>query len=292
MRTADGTVLTTLTQARAFIDNHLPQLGTLESAGYRQRLSETIDALSQHAVDQATADRVGDAQLARQRALLAALRLNHMRPIASIAAARLRDIPEFSAFRMPLHRARTTHYVIAAGAMAKMARQYTQTFIDAGLAPDFIEQLEAAAESLRQCVVDRETTGTKRSAATAGLRLEASRGRKVLRVLSSLIEPTLKDDDALLAAWRTARHIRRPDTPHPVVFPLLGLVPTHTGVSGALTASTGAPADVVSAAPQLALPPAPIPEPVVNPETAPQSAAFNRAAQIISNDSESGATPS
>lgn len=282
MRTIDSTVLTTLMQARSFIDGHRPELGTIESAGYRQKLIDTIDALAQHAVDQAAADRMGDAQLARERALTAALRINHMRPIAAIAAARLRDVPEFTAFQMPPQRIRTTELAIAAEAMAKVARQYTSVFVDAGLAEDFSEQLDAAAESLRQCFVDRQTAGTKRHAATAGLRLEASRGRKVLRVLSSLIEPGLKNDEALLAAWHSARHIRRPERPQPVVYPLLTLVSTETSVSGVVTASTGAPAEAPADAPadastaapsELALLPAPIPNTFVSPEAATPAAA-------------------
>jgi hypothetical protein len=294
MRTIDSTVLTTLMEARSFIDGHLPELGTIESAGYRQKLIDTIDALEQHAVDQATADRMGDAQLAREHALTAALRINHMRPIAAIAAARLRDVPEFTVFQMPPQRIRTTELAIAAETMAKVARPYTSVFVDAGLAEDFTEQLEAAAESLRQCFIDRQTTATKRSAATAGLRLEASRGRKVLRVLSSLIEPRLKNDEALLAAWHSARHIRRPDRPQPVVHPLLTLVPTQTSVSGLPPASAGAPADapadaITTAPNELALPAAPIPDAFVSPEAAPRSSTFSRVAQIVGNDSEPGA---
>lgn len=226
MRTTDATVLSTLHQARAFIDSHIDQLGPLESAGYRRKLEEVISELEQFSVEQDTAHRTSKGQVARQRALCAALRLNHMRPIAAIAAARLREIPEFNAFRMPLHRAKTTELVIAADAMARMARAYASVFIEGGLAKDFVERLEAAARALADCVTERQTSLTLKAGASAGLRTEASRGRHVLRVLSALIEPKLEHDDALLAGWRTARHIRRPAKAQPVIFPLMGLAVT------------------------------------------------------------------
>jgi hypothetical protein len=241
MRTADAAVLTALEQARTFIDTHPQQLDQLESAGYRHKLDDVIASLKQLSVEQDASDRMSDGQLARQGALRATLRLNHMAPIAAIAAARLRDVPEFNAFQLPLYRAKTADLVIAADAMAKMARPYATTFIDAGLADDFVEQLEAAAKALADTLIDRQTSLTVRAGASAGLRTEASRGRHVLRVLSALIEPRLKNDEALLAGWRSARHIRRPASPQrPSVYPLLGLAFTQP-----------APA-------QLALPPAPI----------------------------------
>src|SRR6185437_4618067 len=87
MRTVDAAVLTALTQARTFIDTHLEALGDLESAGYRQKLTDAIAALEQYSIDQETAGRMSGAHAARQRALIAALRLNHMRPMAAIGAA-------------------------------------------------------------------------------------------------------------------------------------------------------------------------------------------------------------
>ncbi len=289
MRIIEAAVLTTLNRARAFIEDHIQQLGELESAGYRKRLDDAIAALQKHAVEQATAVRVGAGQTARQRALHSALRLNHMRPIAMVAAARLRETPEFNALRMPSRKTLPTQLVMAGEAMAKVAEQYAPVFIESGLAPDFVEQLEAAAQSLAECMTDRGTTTTMKVGATVGLRTEASRGRHVLRVLSALIEPRLEHDQALLTGWRTARHIRRPPTPQPVVLPLMGHVVGHEAASNASHATTPvASAAGTSALIQLALPAAPVTGSVVDSSATPLRDVFSRAIQIIAGRNDGG----
>jgi hypothetical protein len=292
MRIIETAVLTTLNRARAFIDAHLQQLGELESAGYRRKLDAVIAALQNHAVEQDAAIRIGAGRTARQRALRSALRLNHMRPIAMVAAARLRETPEFNSLRMPSRKTVPAQLVVAGEAMAKVSKQYTPVFIESGLAPDFVEQLEAAARSLAECITDRETTTTMKIGASAGLRTEASRGRHVLRVVSALIEPRFADNPALLAEWRTARHIRRPPTPQPVVFPLMGRARAHETANDAPTANAQATSAAAGPTPvQLALPPAAA-EPVVTTSSTPLRDAFSRAIQIIAGRNDpSGATP-
>ena len=289
MRMIEAAVLTTLNRARAFIDAHRQQLGELESAGYRRKLDDVIAALQNHAVDQDAAIRIGAGRTTRQRALRSALRLNHMRPIAMVAAARLRDTPEFNALRMPSRKTLPAQLVVAGEAMAKVATQHAPVFIESGLAPNFVEQLEAAAQSLADCMTDRGTTAAMQVGASAGLRTEASRARQVLRVLSALIEPRLSGNPALLAEWRTARHIRRPPTPQPVVFPLLGLAVNPNIATSTPTANAQATSGAAAAQPvQLALPPASVAERVVNSAErvvnspgAPLRDAFSRAIQII-----------
>jgi hypothetical protein len=291
MRIVEGTVLTTLTRARTFIDSHREQLGQLESAGYRQKLDDVIAGMERYAVDQESARRIGAGQLARQRSLRAGLRLTHMRPIATIAAARLRETPELNELRMPSRKTLPRQLVIAAEAMATMARPYAPVFIASGLAPDFAEQLEAAAQALAECMTDRDTTATVRAGATAGLRTEASRARHVLRVLSALIEPRLADDPAMLVGWRAARHIRQLATRQPAVFPLMGLALARgTGIVAPpanTEAPSGAPAPTTV---PLALPAAPAAAPIITASSSPVRSVFSRAIQIIAGRNDEDAT--
>ena len=91
MQTKHTAVLNTLQRVQRFMDTNAEALGTLNTSGYRHILDEVADALSGHAVSQAASKRVGSGETAKQRVLRNALKLNHMRPIASVAAAQLKQ---------------------------------------------------------------------------------------------------------------------------------------------------------------------------------------------------------
>jgi hypothetical protein len=64
-----------------------------------------------------------------------------MRPIAMIAAAQLKQGPEFSALRMPPANVTSRRLIAAAGAMVAAATNYASAFTSAGMRADFLEQL-------------------------------------------------------------------------------------------------------------------------------------------------------
>src|SRR4051812_19617001 len=101
MQTKHIAVLNALQRAQRFMDMNAAALGTLNASGYRRILDDVVASLGAHAVNQATAQRVGLGETARQRVLRNALKLNHMRPISRVAAAQLRSVPEFTALGMP-----------------------------------------------------------------------------------------------------------------------------------------------------------------------------------------------
>jgi hypothetical protein len=96
--------------------------------------------------------------------------------------------------------------VTAAMGMARAARVHQDAFFAAGFAPDFIEQLVAAAEALKAGISDRGQTTAARSAATAGLEEEARVARTNLRLIDALIRASVTDK-ALLAEWRGIRRV-------------------------------------------------------------------------------------
>jgi len=205
MQSQHTVVLNTLQGVQRFMDTNVGALGTLNTSGYRKILDEVVDTLGGHAVNQATSKRVGSGETARQRVLRNALKLNHMRPIAAVAAAQLKQVPEFTALKMPPTNSTSRQLIAAAGAMGAAAANYSKTFVDAGLAPDFLAQLRAAAAALEASITNRGTTQTLQTSATAGLRAEAMRGRETVRVLDSLIEPKIAGDTVLLVQWKAAR---------------------------------------------------------------------------------------
>jgi hypothetical protein len=209
------TVLNTLQRVQRFMDTNAGTLGSVNTSGYRHVLNDTVTALQDHAVNQSASQQKGQGETAKQRALRSALRENHMRPIATIAAAELPDVPEFVAFRMPSSNLTSQRLIATAGAMRVAAQSHESTFITGGLASDFLDQLKAAAEALSQSLTDRGTSTTTQAAATAGLEATTTRGRAVVRVLNSLIQPQLAGNAALLTQWMTAKRFSGKTTPVP-----------------------------------------------------------------------------
>jgi alkanesulfonate monooxygenase SsuD/methylene tetrahydromethanopterin reductase-like flavin-dependent oxidoreductase (luciferase family) len=64
-----------------------------------------------------------------------------MAPVARIARADLPNTPEFRPLRMPRGRITPEKLAAAGSGMAQAAARYTDTFVAAGLSPDFVAQL-------------------------------------------------------------------------------------------------------------------------------------------------------
>jgi hypothetical protein len=205
MQTAHSTVLNTLMRVQRFMDTSADALGALNESGSRRTLDDVVTSLSSHAVNQAASKRVGSAETAKQRVLRNALKVNHMRPIATVAKAQLKQVPEFLALKMPAANTTSRRLIAAAGAMAVAAKNYAKTFTDAGNPADFLQQLQTAASALDASLTDRGATTSTQSGATAGLKAETARGRDAVKVLDSLIEPQLAGDTVLLVQWKSAK---------------------------------------------------------------------------------------
>jgi hypothetical protein len=133
--------------------------------------------------------------------------------------------------------------------MGKAAQGYENVFIGGGLPSDFLAQLQAAADAVSQSLTDRGTSTTTRAAATAGLNAATDRGRAVVRVLDSLIQPVLAGNAALLTQWKTAkRFVGRTSRIPATTFQAAAIgtnavqAPPGGSTSGATTGSGTAPA--------------------------------------------------
>ncbi len=205
MQAKHSMVLNTLQRVQRFMDANANALGTLNSSKYRKILDDAAASLSEHAVNQSASKRLGSGETAKQRVLQSALKVNHLRPIAAVAAAELKQIPEFLAFTMPPANGSSQQLIASAGGMAKAAALYVTTFTGSGLDPDFLVQLHAAADELNTSVANRGATKTIQNGATAGLDAEEAKGRKAVKVLNTLIEPKLAGDAVRLVQWQTAK---------------------------------------------------------------------------------------
>jgi len=207
MRYRQGRVLEALHSVQVFLDKHGDVLDAINKSGARRKVDAVAAELQAYAVQQDGGRRKAIGHTANQRELRLALRFT-MRPIAEAAAGSLRETPQFIALRLPSYRLKGMAMVAAAHAMADAAAPYVDVFVDAGLPPDFIEQLRRAAQALSHSYGERRDGETARTGATQGLTEAERRGRRALRILDALVIPALIHDGALLAAWRVARRIQ------------------------------------------------------------------------------------
>lgn len=206
MRIRQGTVLESLRRAQQFLDANQVVLGSINPSA-RQALDASIAKLTSFAVDQDAGRTSSKGATARKRALRAVLRNKHMKPIAVIARAKLRDVPEFTSLVMPPAQITAPRLIAAAAAMAEAGTKYESVFLASGLKADFAKDLVEAAGAVKASVDERAKNRGRHIGATAGLKAEEKQGRDAIRVLDALIVPMLDRNDPLLAEWRSARHV-------------------------------------------------------------------------------------
>jgi len=195
---------------QAFLDANDATLGTINKSGMRAELDAVVTALGQSSTSQAAGRVNAIGETANQRTLRLALRLNHMHPIASVARARLRSVPNFQAMTLPKPNTRVVSLIAHASGMAEAAQPYSQVFVDAGLPPDFLAKLTAAAGAVKASIDTRAAARGQRSGATGTLKDLVTRARLAIKALNAFVVPLLSGDVAhsgLLAEWKSARRV-------------------------------------------------------------------------------------
>jgi transcription initiation factor TFIID subunit TAF12 len=87
------------------------------------------------------------------------------------------------------------------------------TFADRGLPADFDEQLQDAIDAF-EAATQRQSTGrAQRVQGTKGLSVTASKGRKIVRAIDSILFALYDDEPDLYAAWKSASRVE--DLPSP-----------------------------------------------------------------------------
>jgi hypothetical protein len=221
MRERQNAVFDALKRAQPFLDENEAQLTGVDLAPARHRLDEVVSSFTAHAFDQDVGERGAQGETAKQRKLRVELRQHQMEPIAVIARANLRSVPEFEALQMPKPWVRGQAFLVSARGMAEAAVLHRETLIAQGMPSTFLDLFQAAIAKLEASLEEREKSRTQRIGATKGLDVEEKNGRTVLRVLDALMQQALRDNESLMRAWESARLIRRR--------------------SGAVTAPAGAP---------------------------------------------------
>lgn len=216
MKYAEGKVLEALHSVQMFLDKHGEALGEVNASGAREHIDEVAAELEAMARQQEGGHMNARGETARQRQLREVLR-RHMRPIAAVAEARLRDVPQFTSLRMPDRRLQGTAIVAAANGMADAALPYVEVLRQSGLHEQFIERLREAADRLSASLDQRRVSQTARTGATQGLADAERRGRQALKILDALVTLAIGDDEVLMRGWSSSRRVQgKPGRPRQV----------------------------------------------------------------------------
>jgi hypothetical protein len=188
---------------QSFLDAHDILVGAVNTSGARKTLDEAVARVETEFITQDAWRNQGKGETAQFHALRDDLRLNHMRPITTVAKAKFRTEPFFEALRLPEARIDAESLLNAAREMSQAAAPYASTFVGAGLPADFLEKLDSATGVFKQAMNDRTFARSRRVGATRGIPVTLLDGMNAVRLINSLIEPLLKPDVELLQAWRS-----------------------------------------------------------------------------------------
>jgi len=193
-------------RVQRFLDAH-----PLEPGGYgapKARLDAAVARLTSHSIRQMESGRKGRAETARQRVLKRELRTVHLRPIAKIANAALRDAPGIEvALRIPRPQLTVTQLLADASAMRNAVAAYRPVFVENSLPETFLEDLDAAITALRGSLVDRAENVGKRVGAGRAIAQDIQRARDVVEILDAIVTRRFAMDDDVMGAWRSARRV-------------------------------------------------------------------------------------
>lgn len=110
--------------------------------------------------------------------------------------------------------------IAAAREFVSEATNFKAELLRFALPADFIEDLEEDITAFENILNEKAQASGERVSATASIDDEIERGMNAARRLDAIVRNIYRDNPAKLAAWTTARHVRRtPRTPAPPVQP-------------------------------------------------------------------------
>jgi hypothetical protein len=196
-----------LRRVRQFLDEFAARLGAVNASAARKEFDNLVAEMGVNESTQAISKLNAKGQTATKWVLRRDLVTHHMRPIATIAAAHLRDVPGFKALQLPPKGAKVAVLVQDATAMAEAARGHQQVFVENGRPENFADALLAAAAAVRGSIDARAKSIMARAGARDGLKATATRAHLILRLLDAQVQSALVDDPKTLAGWKSAKRI-------------------------------------------------------------------------------------
>jgi hypothetical protein len=103
--------------------------------------------------------------------------------------------------------------IARARAFAADALPYEALFTGRGLEENFIQDLNAKADTLEQALANAVAETAKRVGSTGKRRLSIKEASKIVASLDPIVRKRYRDDPAKLAAWTFASHVQRDPQP-------------------------------------------------------------------------------
>ena len=176
---------------------------------WRDELVRAVERLNDLLGDQVTGRKDSRDDSRRQKVLRRALLQRHIAPVAQLAKAHLADDPVVvRALEMPDPAVATMKLVTEATAFRNKAAEYEQKLVDAGRPADFLTQLDAAIEALRQTVLDRARNVGKHVGARVGVQDAVRDARKVLLTIDAIVRDLFATNADTLARWKNAKRVK------------------------------------------------------------------------------------
>lgn len=220
MHARQAAVIATLKAVQQFLDDTDAYVAPLNASGARKAIDRLVAQLRVQSIDQVSGAQMSKGLTARQKKLRAQLRNARMKPIAVIARALLRQVPEMHAFTLPPGDTPAMQLIARADGMADAASRHASVFIEAGLPADFLAQLDQATRALEGSLTSRAQSSSRSVGATAALAALVKQAIAGLNVLDTLVIPRLEDNDRLLGEWQRVRTIyKRRRATHALVMP-------------------------------------------------------------------------
>lgn len=186
----------------AIVDHYASKSPVIVAGGGREALVAAIGGLASRAVAQATHNLGHVSQRKSEARLARALRRNHIRPLVKYAKLGVPEVAELAAVQIPPFRSNNTELATAAFAMADAVTPFQGALTLAGLAPDFIGKMRAAAQALVDAVAGKKGHRRSRVGATGAIRKQVETCRRVVGAVDASVKASVREDDPLLFEWQ------------------------------------------------------------------------------------------
>lgn len=199
-----------LVRVQAFIEAH-PIAGPVGYGASGPLIEDVVRRLREHAGAQHGSQVRSRDGTAQQSAMIRELVVQHIRPIVVTARTRVgpqtgQRLPEV--LTMPPSRIGVTRMLQVCDGIIEAARAFEAAFIAHGLPADFLARFVSARNALEATTRDRATFRSAIVAASAGIEVEARRGRREVARLDAVVRAAFDGDQVTLAAWRAAKRLQ------------------------------------------------------------------------------------
>lgn len=201
-------VIDSYERVRGFVAAH-PLEGGADYGVPKQLLDEIMERLASHDMMQERGTRKGRAAVVSQRLLARRLRDVHLKPIAQVGRAVLRDVPELHALlRPPRADVPASRMITQAMVVRELAAAHEQVLAANGCEVGFLAALDAAIGALQEVLALRADTYGARVGSRQGIIEEIRRGRDAVRMIDAVVRRRFADQPHVIEEWRVASRVR------------------------------------------------------------------------------------